>query len=446
MRTIALASTICLAAYGLTAAPALAETRALLVGIGDYQDDEVIADLAGPANDVVLMRDALAERGVSDLTIVTDEAAAIEGARAPTRANILAALTELAEASGPGDLAIVHISGHGTQQPDLDGDEPDGYDEVLLPSDARRAAPGERSIPNAITDDEIGRAIDAIRETGADVWLIVDASHSGTAVRAAGTATRTRQVSPGALFPHPFATAAPARPEPGLATEAPVVEAAAEDGKGGLIAFYSAQSSELAREIDFSKVGGAQGAQSGDGESAWYGFFTAKLAERLHQSDDISYHRLFQAVLADMNAAPLPPGAARQTPYWEGTMRDAPVLGGAEGEGRRQYRVERGSLQAGLVQGLQVGTVLTLHEDALAEDTPDAPRAQVIEVSALAARLAPVGLDCEPDGDALCAPAGQLGDAGFARILSESVPVRIGIAPALRLEGDAPSEMSVLEK
>ncbi len=446
MRAFVLASTVCLAACGLAAAPALAETRALLVGIGDYEDDGAIADLAGPANDVALMRDALSERGITDLRIITDLTAGAAGAIAPTRMNILAALAALAEDSGPGDLAIVHISGHGTQQPDTDGDEPDGYDEVLLPSDTRRAAPGERTIPNAITDDEIGRAIDAIRDRGADVWLIVDACHSGTAVRAAGTAVRARRVDPIALFPHPFASGKPSRPEPGLAGEAvsePRISEVAASDRGGLMAFYAAQSSELAREIDFAQVAGISSAHDGtkSAESAWYGFFTATLAERLRDADDISYHRLFQAVLADMNAAQLPAGAARQTPYWEGDLRDAPVLGGSGAGSARQYRIASGSLQAGLVQGLQVGTVLALYDDPAAPDAPGAPLAQITELSALSARLEAVGPDCVAAGETLCAAMGQIRSATFARVVSEPAPQTTGLAVPLDLTGDAPSEM-----
>ncbi len=380
------------------------------------------------------------------MRIVTDLAAEVAGGVAPTRANILAALAALTEDSGPGDLAIVHISGHGTQQPDADGDEPDGYDEVLLPSDTRRAAPGERTIPNAITDDEIGRAVDAIRDRGADVWLIVDACHSGTAVRAAGASVRARRVDPIALLPHAFASAAPARPEPGLAGEVgaePQASEAGEGERGGLIAFYAAQSSELAREIDFAQVAGSPGAQDGDksGESAWYGFFTATLAERLRDADDISYHRLFQAVLADMNAAQLPAGAARQTPYWEGDLPDAPVLSGAGTGSARQYQVAGGSLQAGLVQGLQPGTVLALYDDAAAPDAPDAPLAQIVEVSALSARLEAVGRSCVADGEALCAPIGRIGAVTFARVVREPAPRTIGLAAPLGLTGDAPFEM-----
>ncbi len=65
MRAFVLAATVCLAVCGVTAEPSLAETRALLVGIGDYEDDGAIADLAGPANDVALMRDALGGGAVS---------------------------------------------------------------------------------------------------------------------------------------------------------------------------------------------------------------------------------------------------------------------------------------------------------------------------------------------------------------------------------------------
>ena len=42
-----------------------------------------------------------------------------------------------------------------------------------------------KGVPNALVDDDIGAALDAIRNKGAFVWIVFDACHSGSATRAA---------------------------------------------------------------------------------------------------------------------------------------------------------------------------------------------------------------------------------------------------------------------
>jgi metacaspase-1 len=41
----------------------------------------------------------------------------------------------LVEGAQPHDSLFFHYSGHGGQTPDLDGDEDDGFDEVIFPVD-----------------------------------------------------------------------------------------------------------------------------------------------------------------------------------------------------------------------------------------------------------------------------------------------------------------------
>ena len=48
------------------------------------------------------------------------------------------------------------------------------------------------AVTNAIADDELGRWIAAIRETGAFVWIIFDHCNSGTMTRAFGSTALAR--------------------------------------------------------------------------------------------------------------------------------------------------------------------------------------------------------------------------------------------------------------
>src|SRR5690349_4255402 len=64
--------------------------------------------------------------------------------------------------------------GHGGQTKDLDGDEEDGYDEVIYPVDFRQVG--------HITDDEMHRIMVTPLQAGVRLTAIFDSCHSGTAL------------------------------------------------------------------------------------------------------------------------------------------------------------------------------------------------------------------------------------------------------------------------
>lgn len=65
-------------------------------------------------------------------------------------------------------------AGHGGQTKDLDGDEEDGYDEVIYPVDFRQVG--------HITDDEMHRILVKPLQPGTRLTAIFDSCHSGTAL------------------------------------------------------------------------------------------------------------------------------------------------------------------------------------------------------------------------------------------------------------------------
>ncbi|MEL7011988.1 MAG: caspase family protein [Pseudomonadota bacterium] len=388
---------------------AQAETRALLIGVSDYDESIGLLDLKGPKNDVSLLAATLKGRGIDQIEILAD---GIDGAQTPTRAAILAGFANLAATAQDGDFVFIHLSGHGTRQADRSGDEADGLDEVFLPSDTARAEPGTNQIPNAITDDEIGAALAAIRATGADVWFVLDSCHSGSGTRAGSLNTATRFVDPSVL-----GVAA----EPVYLDEKTVVEHTQDDLPGGLMAFYSAQSTELAREVNFA-------AETGGDE--WYGLFTAKLAARLQTSEGLTFRQLFQAVLSDLNATGVPGAARLQTPLWEGNLIDAAVFGGEDTVGIRRFAISDGFLSAGLVHGIAEGTLLGLVSDAA--DAPDAliGYAQAFDLSTTEADLRAVSADCAPSTESACAATGPIPEgAQFAQVIAHPSDAFIRFAP-----------------
>src|SRR6185437_3196021 len=74
----------------------------------------------------------------------------------------------------PNDSLFFHYSGHGGQTPDLDGDEEDGYDEVIYPVDFRTNG--------HIVDDEMHRIMVKTLAPGVRLTAIFDSCHSGSAL------------------------------------------------------------------------------------------------------------------------------------------------------------------------------------------------------------------------------------------------------------------------
>lgn len=92
----------------------------------------------------------------------------------PNKRNILRAMHWLVHDARPNDSLFFHYSGHGGQTPDLDGDEEDGYDQVIYPSDFR--------IAGHIVDDDMHRIMVQPLMPGVRLTAIFDSCHSGSAL------------------------------------------------------------------------------------------------------------------------------------------------------------------------------------------------------------------------------------------------------------------------
>jgi hypothetical protein len=162
----------CFLALMLWAIPCPAEKRALLVGVNDYTRGPAEWDLRGCENDVLMTRQLLVERfGFPEQNIkvlLNGEA---------TAAAILASIREwLVLPVKPEDAVYFHFSGHGSQVRDFEGDEEDGYDEIICPTDMQQGV-----WASVITDDQLKVALDQIPARQATI--VLDACHSGTGTR-----------------------------------------------------------------------------------------------------------------------------------------------------------------------------------------------------------------------------------------------------------------------
>ncbi|MCB0060711.1 MAG: caspase family protein [Caldilineaceae bacterium] len=147
--------------------------RALLVGINQYEKP-YITPLHGCINDIALMADILCNNfGFSEENVkfLRDSEA--------TRAGILSALDVLIDDTGENDIVVIHYSGHGSQMRDREGDEPDGFDETIVPYDSGRYEDPNRDI----TDDEIYGRLLRLSQKTTYITLIFDCCHAGTIVR-----------------------------------------------------------------------------------------------------------------------------------------------------------------------------------------------------------------------------------------------------------------------
>lgn len=153
--------------------------RALVVGIDRYPGFAAPhSRLRGAVNDARLMSALLADRfGFDDGTTLLDAEA--------TRAALLGALDDLAGRVQADDEVAIFFSGHGSQRPDLDGDEADGFDETLVPHDSGRGEHPDRDL----VDDELYRRLVRMAAVTERLTVIVDACTAGTVSRA-GVATQ----------------------------------------------------------------------------------------------------------------------------------------------------------------------------------------------------------------------------------------------------------------
>ena len=148
--------------------------RALLVGISNYGQTGANSwnDIHG-ANDVELISKTLKKQDFKIITITNKNA---------TARRIRKELKSLSNSCRKGDVVYIHFSCHGQPFEDLDGDEEDGWDESLVPCDARKVfSAGKYEGVNHIKDDELHTYIQKIRNAVGSKGF--DACHAGGSSR-----------------------------------------------------------------------------------------------------------------------------------------------------------------------------------------------------------------------------------------------------------------------
>lgn len=159
----------------------MAKKRALLIGISHYPQTTrnnpcTWTNIHG-SNDVRLLRGTLQKQGFRITTLTNAQA---------TASHIRRALKRLCQLAAKGDMVVIHFSGHGQPFEDLSGDEADGWDEAIIPYDAKKCYSRTYTGRCHIIDDELERYINNLRTTVVPrgfVYVVLDACHMGGASR-----------------------------------------------------------------------------------------------------------------------------------------------------------------------------------------------------------------------------------------------------------------------
>jgi hypothetical protein len=444
-----LAATTALAAAGLAPMRAFAAApktyRALLVACTSYPNLPEKNWLVGPKNDAALVRDFLLQGLPETVTFAPENmtllASEVEGAAGePTHENITAELKDLAAKAEQGDFVYLHLSGHGAQQPQMEpgGDETDGLDEIFLPNNINLWKDRSKGVPNALVDNEIGAAIDAIRSKGAFVWAVFDCCHSGTATRAAEVDEMERKVEFDDLVDDSVKEQGlKAYEDSQAAAEATASRDISEDanqrkpafslptgatpiGKGGLVAFYAAQTIETTPEMPLPK--GAE-------DATRYGLFTYTIFSKIAENINVTYRQLGHAILQQYSAD----GRTKPTPLFEGDL-DSRVFGTEkiDAAGEWPIKVKEGvaTIPAGLLHRLTVGSKLAIMPSPISDLADALGYVEVTSAKNLESNLKPVEFDNKPALKVADIPAGA-----YARVAELAVDYKLAVARPGKADG-----------
>ena len=184
----------------------------------------------------------------------------------------------------------------------------DGLDEIFLPRDVGRWDGASGRVEGAIVGREIGGFVEALRVRGIFVWLVFDSCHSATMARAVMVPhLRTRGLPPDQLGIPRLAAPAMRIQEPRASS--PLVRMKGSAAEGGYVAFYAAQTVDVAPQLPLPP---------GESASQVHGLFTYALLKALAATGAGSYREVAHRILA-FYASTYP----ATTPEFEGVLDGA---------------------------------------------------------------------------------------------------------------------------
>ncbi len=417
------------------ASPVEARKYGFLVGVSNYPNLEQRFQLLGPDNDAQLMRSVLRQMQVEDKDIKLLYSA---HTKRPTRENIIGGLRELAAKTTAKDFVYLYFAGHGSRQPARAGDteEEDQLDEIFLPEDVGTWNNQIGAVERAITDNEINALITAIRANGTFVWAIFDSCHSGTMLRSVNK-IKWRKVEPNALGIPSVATARAQASGASRATAKPPLSVSGNQSlkgskPGGYVAFYAAQSHELAPELKMPP-------NSTTAKS--HGLFTYQLAQAMMSGAGLSYRQLGQTILQNY----VMQGMRATTPLFEGTHLDALMFGRTNQGSNNQWPVRKrgGSkaslfIPAGQLQKIGTGAIFALLAKVSDADDQALGYARAGHVEIFGTKLEPVAYENKPIVEIAGLPRSV-----YARLIKPSFQFDLSVAMPRRADALSDRERRV---
>lgn len=350
-------------------AAATQRKRALLIGISDYcRTDAAPRDCGArgkywwnlnSAPDVEALKSSLMTKfgfQAGDIKVLTTK-------EETTHKNIVDTFDSfLIDQTNAGDIVYFHYSGHGGQVPDdkqngpnpIVGDEIDGLDECLIPSDYKTQQDGS----NNIRDDEIGELLAKLKDRRPDsITMTMDSCFSGSNTRGGEHLVR------GTNWNGPAPKVDKSRTQEESASGLLTRGAAAQQG---YVIISATSDRQLAGETD------CKGKEMG--------LFTCALVTAFNEAgDNTTYRDIFEKVNDQVLR-----NARNQSPQLEGA-RDQRVMKLGAAPPQPYVLVEtlgsRIILQAGRLQGMTVGSRFNLHpKGADPKDTKPLAQAEVTRV------------------------------------------------------------------
>ena len=346
----------------------------LQVGIGKYLDAPTWTDLRGSINDVMEMRKLLeGERfnvPSANIVTLTNEQATKQKIFTAYQENLIAKAKAYFDKTKKRDAVVLfQFSGHGSQAPDVDGDETDKLDETLVTYDSQDI----KGKNFDITDDEIFALTSELKRYTDNIVYVFDSCHSGSGTRNAEDA---RRLPPRTTVPEPVAM-------PGIATRSGKV---ADDGANGTmmppgddyIVISAAQADQIAtQKYCFEECGSAK-------EPVVYGLLTYYLIDELRNArSDTNYRDLMEGVSRRVEAE-----RPSQVPLVEGDERRIVFGSLAPAEDNFVPIVNSdGStvkIRAGAIQNVLVGSIASFYDRSIkrAENAEALVTGRVIAVTA----------------------------------------------------------------
>lgn len=155
---------------------ALAENRALIIGVGEYMNSD--ASLEGIDIDADAANQMAQMMGFKSSQIKT-----LMDSQATAQNVINTIQSWIIQGTSENDRAFLYFSGHGTRVPDINGDETkDKLDEALVMHDAQViTVDNKKTLVGVLIDDDVNILIKSIPSK--NVLVMIDACHSGSATR-----------------------------------------------------------------------------------------------------------------------------------------------------------------------------------------------------------------------------------------------------------------------